>query len=113
MIRSNLLDPNGSIKFPYQSFSWRLEYKDKSTICHFSCEEHLQKYIDRYRLKPKDIIVENRDGKSLISSQKHKRSLQSSTSSHHNRSSGAVRRRKSSVDSSRNTVSNTKNKRKG
>ena len=75
MIRKNLLDSKSSVKFPYESFPWRLGYKDKSTICYFECEYHIQKYIDRYRLKPKDITVENRDGKSLISSKKHKRSI--------------------------------------
>ena len=35
------------------------------TVCHFECEEHLQKYLDRYKLKPKDYKVSNRYGKSL------------------------------------------------
>ena len=35
------------------------------TVCHFECEEHLQKYLDRYKLKPKDYNVLNRYGKSL------------------------------------------------
>jgi hypothetical protein len=111
MIRKNLLDPNGSIKFPYELFPWRLEYKDKSTICYFECEEHLQKYIDRYRLKSKDISVENRDGKSLISSKKHKRSIQSSTSSHRNGSAGASKGRTTRVDSVGDTDSTPKRKR--
>ena len=42
------------------------------TVCQIECEEHLQKYLDRYKLKPKDYKVSNRDGKSLKSSKKHK-----------------------------------------
>lgn len=97
-------------KFPYESFPWRLEYKDQSTICYFECEEHIQKYIDRYGLKPKDISVENRDGKSLISRKKHKRSIQSSTSSDRNGSSGSVLKRNTSMDSTGNTSGNSRKK---
>ena len=108
MIRSRILDPEFNILFPYQTFPWRLEF-DK-TVCHFECEEHLQKYLDRYKLKPKQYKVSNRDGKSLKSSQKHKRNVQSSTGKSSDRSTSTVRRRKSSVDSTGNTVSNTKRK---
>jgi len=97
-------------KFPYESFPWRLEYKDQSTICYFECEEHTQKYIDRYGLKSKDISVENRDGKSLISRKKHKRSIQSSTSSDRNGSSGSSKGRTTRVDSTTNTAGNSRKK---
>jgi len=118
MIRSSILDCDFNIQFPYETFPWRLEVNKDChnvkgialTVCHFQCEEHLQKYLDRYRLKPKDYKVSNRDGKSLKSSQKHKRNVQSSTRKSSDRSTSAVRRRKPSVDSTRNTVSNAKRK---
>jgi hypothetical protein len=80
MIRSSILEPRFNVDFPYETFPWRLEVnKDHHnvkgialTVCHFECEEHLQKYLDRYKLKPKDYEVTNRDGKSLKSSKKHK-----------------------------------------
>ena len=80
MIRSSILEPEFNTDFPYHTFPWRLEVnKDHHnvkgialTVCHFECEEHLQKYLDRYKLKPKDYKVSNRDGKSLKSSKKHK-----------------------------------------
>ena len=106
MIRPNLLESNYSIKFPYESFSWRLEYTN--TICYFQCEEHLQKHIDRYKLK--NIIVENRDGKSLVSSQKHKNNLQQVSGTKSKGSSGTIRERKSSMDSTGNTPRNTRKK---
>ena len=116
MIRSSILDPEFNMDFPYQSFPWRLEVnKDHHnvkgialTVCHFECEEHLQKYLDRYKLKPKDYQVSNRDGKSLKSSKKHKTNVQKRSGNGDNRSTGSVRKRKSSVDSVGNTVSNAK-----
>jgi hypothetical protein len=81
MIRSNILDTEYNIKFPYDTFPWRLEvncdYHNvkgiKLTVCHFECEEHLQKYIDRYKLKPKDFEVLNRYGNILQSLQKKRK----------------------------------------
>ena len=116
MIRSTILDPDYNILFPYQTFPWRLEVnKDHHnvkgialTVCHFECEEHLQKYLDRYKLKPKDYKVSNRDGKSLKSSKKHKTNVSKRSGGSNNGSSGTVRKRKSSVDSIRNTASNAK-----
>ena len=118
MIRSSILDSDFNIKFPYATFPWRLEVNKDChnvkgialTVCHFECEEHLQKYLDRYKLKAKDYKVLNRDGKSLKSSQKHKRNVQSSTGKGSDRSTSTVRKRKSSVDSPRNSASNSKRK---
>ena len=116
MIRSTILDPEYNVLFPYVTFPWRLEVnKDHHnvkgialTVCHFECEEHLQKYLDRYKLKPKDYKVSNRDGKSLKSSQKHKKNVSKRSGGSNNGSSGTVRKRKSSVDSDRNTASSAK-----
>ena len=116
MIRSSILDPDYNSLFPYETFPWRLEVnKDHHnvkgialTVCHFECEEHLQKYLDRYKLKPKDYQVSNRDGKSLKSSKKHKTNVSKRSGNGDNRSPGAIRKRKSSVDSTRNTSSNAK-----
>jgi hypothetical protein len=116
MIRSTILDPDYNVLFPYHTFPWRLEVnKDHHnvkgialTVCHFECEEHLQKYLDRYKLKPKDYKVSNRDGKSLKSSKKHKTNVSKRSGASNNGGSGTVRKRKSSMDSTRNTVSDAK-----
>ena len=118
MIRSSILDPDFNMDFPYLTFPWRLEVnKDHHnvkgialTVCHFECEEHLQKYLDRYKLKPKDYKVSNRDGKSLKSSKKHKTNVQKRSGNGDHRSTGSVRKRKSSVDSVGNTSRNAKRK---
>ena len=118
MIRSSILDSEFNIKFPHETFPWRLEVNKDChnvkgialTVCHFQCEEHLQKYLDRYKLKPKDYQVLNRDGKSLKSSQKHKRNVQSSTGKGSNRSTSTSKKRTSRVDSTGNITSTTKRK---
>ena len=116
MIRSSILDAEYNSLFPYETFPWRLEVnKDYHnvkgialTVCHFECEEHLQKYLDRYKLKPKDYQVLNRDGKSLKSSKKHKTNVSKRSGNGDHRSAGSIRKRKSSMDSIRDTVSNAK-----
>jgi hypothetical protein len=118
MIRSSILDPDFHILFPYETFPWRLEVNKDChnvkgvalTVCHFECEEHLQKYLDRCKLKPRDYKVLNRDGKSLKSSQKHKTNVQQTTRKSRNGSTSTVRGRKSNMDSTRNTTSNSKRK---
>ena len=116
MIRSSILNPEYHILFPYETFPWRLEVNKDChnvkgialTVCHFECEEHLQKYLDRYKLKPKDYQVSNRDGKSLKSSQKYKTNVPKRSRKSDNGSTSTVRKRKSSVDSTGNTISNAK-----
>ena len=118
MIRSSILDPEYNVLFPYKTFPWRLEVNKDChnvkgialTVCHFECEEHLQKYLDRYKLRPRDYKVSNRDGKSLKSSKKHKANVQQTSRKSSNGGTSAVCRRKSSVDSTRNSASNSKRK---
>jgi len=98
--------------FPYETFPIRLEFGEKknNTICHFQCEEHLQKYLERYRLDKRTIKIDYRDGEPTQPSQKRKRSVEQKPGTKSKGSSGAVRKRKSSVDSTRNTTRNSKPK---
>ena len=98
--------------FPYETFPIRLEFGEKknNTVCHFQCEEHLQKYLERYRLDKRTIKIDYRDGEPTKPSQKRKRSVEQKSGTKSKGSSGAVRKRKSSVDSTRNTTSTTKRK---
>lgn len=45
--------------FPHAKFPYRLDYVDdkKNTVCFFSCNEHLEKYISRYNLNKKDLNI--------------------------------------------------------
>ena len=94
-----------------EGFPWRLENGD--VICHFVCKEHLQKYLDRYKLNIKKCNIENKDGESFEPSKKHKKSLQPKFRKSNNRSTSTVCKGKSNVDSPRNSSSNSKRKKTG
>ena len=67
--------------FPYEKFGYRLEFGEKknATICWFECHEHLQKYLERYKLDKRTIKIDYRDGEPVKSDQKHKDDVQSGT----------------------------------
>lgn len=92
----------------HDAFPWRLEHGD--TVCGFQCKEHLQKYLDRYKLKPKDVHISHKDGEPFEPSKKHKTNVQSSTRKSSNRGTSTVRKRKSSMDSTGNSSRNSKSK---
>ena len=98
--------------FPYEKFGFRLEFGEKknTTVCWFECQEHLDKYLERYRLDKRTIKIDYRDGEPVESSQKRKRSVEQKPGKKSKGSTGAVRKRKSSVDSTRNTTRNSKSK---
>jgi hypothetical protein len=89
-----------------------LEFGEKknSTVCFFSCNEHLQKYLERYKLDKRTIKIDYRDGQPTKPCEKRKRSVEQKSEPKSKGSSGTVRKRKSSVDSTRNTTSTTKRK---
>jgi hypothetical protein len=98
--------------FPYENHPYRLEFGEKKnpTICFFSCEEHLQKYLTRYKLDTKTVKIDYRDEKPTKPSEKRKRSVEQKPEPKSKGSSGTVRKRKPRVDTSRNTTSTTKRK---
>lgn len=51
--------------FPYETFGFRLEHKDDGKVCWFSCQEHLDKYIDRHKLKPKEVKLDYKNDKQV------------------------------------------------
>jgi len=44
-------------EFPFDQFPWKLIYKDgnETRKCYFDSDHNRQKYIDRYKLKKKEI----------------------------------------------------------
>jgi hypothetical protein len=98
--------------FPYETFPIRLEFGEKknATICHFQCQEHLDKYLERYKLDKRTIKIDCRDEKPVRSRKTNKTNVEQKPKPKSNRSSSPVRKRKSSVDSTRNTTHNTKRK---
>ena len=98
--------------FPYEKFGFRLEFGEKknSTICWFECQEHLDKYLERYKLDKRTIKIDYRDGEPVEPSKKRKRSVEQEPKPKSKGSTGTVRKRKPSVDSTRNTTRTTKSK---
>ena len=92
----------------HDAFPWRLEHG--STVCGFQCKEHLQKYLDRYKLKPRNVHISHKDGEPFESRKKHKTDVQSSTRKSNHRGTSTVRKRKSSMDSTGNSSRNSKSK---
>ena len=98
--------------FPYEKFGFRLEFGEKknTTVCWFECQEHLDKYLERYKLDKRTIKIDYRDGEPVSPRKRNKRSVEQTPKPKSNGGSGSVRKRKSSVDSTRNAVSTTKRK---
>jgi hypothetical protein len=46
-------------KFPYQNFTFRLEVKEgkDNKVCWFECQEHVNRFLDRHKLKKKDYTL--------------------------------------------------------
>ncbi len=93
--------------FPYENHPYRLEFGEKknSTVCFFSCEEHLQKYLTRYKLDTKTVKIDYRDEKPTKSSKTDKNSLEQRTrktsSGGSSRSRGSTKKLDSTGTSSR------------
>ena len=98
--------------FPYETFPIRIEFGEKKniTICHFQCQEHLDKYLERYKLDKRTIKLDYRDEQPTKPSQKRKRSVEQKPEPKSKGSPGSIRKRKPRVDSTRNTTRNSKSK---
>ena len=97
--------------FPHENHPYRLEFGEKknSTVCYFSCEEHLLKYLERYKLDKRTVKIDYRD-EPIEPSKKHKRSVEQKSRPKSKGSSSTSKGRKPSVDSTRNTTRTPKRK---
>ena len=101
--------------FPHPNHPYRLEFGEKKnlTLCFFECKEHLDKYIERYKLKAKDIQVQYRDEKPPRTSKTNKKNLQQTVEKDNHRSGGGHRRSTKNLDTggcSRGVNKRNKNK---
>jgi len=98
--------------FPYEKFGFRLEFGEKknSTICWFECQEHLDKYLERYKLDKRTIKIHYRDGEPVEPSQKRKRSVEQESRTKSKGGSGTSKGRTTRVDSVGNTTRTTRTK---
>ena len=91
------------ILFPYLSMPVRLEFGDKKnkTICFFSCDEHLQSYLNRYKLDKRTIKIDYRDGEPTKSGKTNKTKVRQGTGKSSNGSASRSKRSTKSVDANR------------
>jgi len=95
--------------FPYGNFPYRLEFGEKKnlTVCWFECEEHLQKYLTRYKLDKRTIKVDFRDAKPTKSGKTNKNSLEQGTAKKGSRGASGSKRGTKKLDST-GTVRSTR-----
>ena len=98
--------------FPYENHPYRLEFGEKKnpTICFFSCEQHLDKYLERYKLDKRTLKIDYRDGKPVDTSKKRKGSVEQKPKPKSKGSSGTSKGRTTRLDTTSNTTSTTKRK---
>ena len=98
--------------FPYQNFPYRLQFGEKKdiTVCWFECEEHLQKYLTRYKLDKRTIKVDYRDAKPTKSSKTNKNSVEQGTGKKGSRSASGSTRSTKKLDSTGSVRSTRKPK---
>ena len=98
--------------FPYETFPVRLEFGEKKnlTVCHFQCDEHLQKYLERYKLDKRTIKVTYRDGEPTKSGKTNKTKVRSRTTKVSDGSANTDKKRTKNVDKPRNVSSTRKSK---
>lgn len=65
--------------FPYETFTIRLEFGEKKTktICYFQCQEHLDKYLGRYKIDKRTLKLDYRDGAPVATNKKVNRTQKS------------------------------------
>lgn len=87
--------------FPYEKFGFRLEFGEKknTTICWFEAQEHLDKYLERYRLDKKSVKIDYRDGEPTKSNKTNKNRVQQGTGKTSSRSTGRSKGSTKKLDS--------------
>ena len=87
--------------FPYQNHPVRLEVLLENRIAWFQDDFYLQKYIERTKLKSKDIKVLYRDEKPTRTNKTKQKSLQQGTTESSDGGTSRPRRNTKDLDSSR------------
>ena len=100
--------------FPYENHPFRLEFGEKKnpTICYFSCVEHLDKYLNRYKLDKRKVKIDYRDGEPTSTRNRIKDKVRQGTAKTDSGSATTTRRSTKSVDSGRNTSRSIKSNQK-
>jgi hypothetical protein len=98
--------------FPYENYGYRLEFGEKknTTICWFECQEHLDKYLERYKLDKRTTKIDYRDEKPIKPSKKHKRSVEPKSKPKSDGSADTSKKRTTRLDPAKHTTRTPKSK---
>lgn len=98
--------------FPYENHPYRLEFGEKKekTVCFFSCKEHLQKYLNRYKLDKRTIKIDYRDEQPVEPSKTNKKKVRQGTGKSSSGSSSTSSRSTKNVDARGNSSRTSKSK---
>jgi hypothetical protein len=99
--------------FPYQNHPYRLEFDDSGskTICFFSCEEHLKKYLIRYKLDKSKIKIDYNDKEPIQFSSTDQNDIQQGTGKTNRGSTSKGGKCTKNLDKRRNVSKTNKSKR--
>jgi hypothetical protein len=97
--------------FPYSTFPIRLEQTDEHRICWFKDTVDLEKYLKRYKIDTKKIIVSNANEQPTQPSKTNKKEIRPRARKNNTGSTNKPRGRPKKLDSTPNTSSTTKSKR--
>jgi hypothetical protein len=88
--------------FPYEKFGYRLEFGEKknTTICYFECKEHLDKYLERYKLDKRTLKIDYRDGEPTKFGKTNKTDIQPRTGKNSSGSASGSTRSTKKLDTS-------------
>ena len=102
----------GTELFPYEKFGFRLQFGDQKnpTICWFECQEHLDKYLERYKLDKRTLKIDYRDGKPPEFGKKQQNNVQKRPRKTSNGSSSGSKRSTKKLDSTGTVSSTSKSK---
>jgi len=91
--------------FPYENHPYRLEFGEKKekTICYFQCDEHLQKYLSRYKLDKQTIKIDYRDGEPVKPGKTNKTKVRQATGKSSDGSGSRNKGSTKNLDANRNT----------
>lgn len=90
--------------FPYPTMPFRLEHDDSQkgkVVCFFQCTEHLDKYLDRYKINPKKCVILNIDDEPSEPSKTNQKPVRSRVGKNDTGSANSTGGRPKKLDSTR------------
>lgn len=101
--------------FPYSTMPFRLQHEDKqkgTVVCFFQCEEHMDKYLERYDINRKKCVILNANDQPTQPSQTDEKPVRPRVRKDDTGSTNPVRGRPKKLDSTGTVGKTTQSKAK-